>query len=111
MGTLPESERAAVEQHLAECRACALGQLAVSEALAVFGSTVEPVMPSTALRDRVLASTGGRSTGWSNGWRAIAGMTLFPVAAGPRLAGADVGLVRFAGGMTFPWHTHLGDGR
>lgn len=37
------------------------------------------------------------------------GLMLFHLEAGPRLAGADAGLVRIAAGSAFPKHRHLGD--
>lgn len=37
---------------------------------------------------------------------ALPGVSLFHVDAGPRLAGADVGFVRYAAGIDVPWHRH-----
>ncbi|MCA9658980.1 MAG: cupin domain-containing protein [Myxococcales bacterium] len=39
------------------------------------------------------------------------GIALFHLEGGPAVAGADVGFVRVAPGVTFPHHRHLGDER
>jgi putative transcriptional regulator len=98
----------------------------------------EPTAPSAGLRGAVLASVAGRTklagfaerlaalfdlgaeraaellreaTGDASGWQAIPlpGVRLFHLAGGPRVAGADCGLVRLEPGARFPLHRHGGD--
>jgi putative transcriptional regulator len=98
----------------------------------------EPAAPSAGLRGTVLASVGSRSklagfadrlaslfdfgaeraaellreaSGNGEGWEAIPlpGVRLFHFAGGPRVAGADCGLVRLEPGARFPRHRHGGD--
>ena len=102
-------------------------------------SDIEPVQPSAALRERVLASVdpatrfegfvlrvarlfdlaedGARrvlaSAGAADteGWVAseIDGVRLYHFEGGPTVAAADCGLVHLAPGTAFPRHRHLGD--
>jgi putative transcriptional regulator len=99
----------------------------------------EPVAPSEGLRGAVLASVAARTklAGFTErlaalfdfgaaraeellreasgrpgeGWEAIPlpGVRLFHFAGGPRVAGADCGLVRLEPGARFPQHRHGGD--
>jgi quercetin dioxygenase-like cupin family protein len=46
----------------------------------------------------------------SSAWEPFApGVLAFHLAPGPRLAGADAGLIRMDPELAFPSHTHLGD--
>jgi putative transcriptional regulator len=139
LGKLAEDERKRVEAHLATCARCASEALATQEAIAIFAWATPPVKPSPEARMRLLQATRpvqplkpmqlvdqlaqffdvsvatARSIlhKASNpaAWVAspLPGMHLLHVLGGKRLAGADAGLVRLAGGMSFPWHTHLGE--
>lgn len=132
LGTLAPRERGAVEEHLAACARCARELRAAEEALALFGASLAPEPPPPSLRARLLESTREQSladalarafdlardkAAWlleriadPAGWTAgpLPGMELYHFDAGPRLAGADTGLVRFPAGLRFPKHKHLG---
>jgi putative transcriptional regulator len=102
------------------------------------GLGAEPATPSPALRGAVLGTigaatrgsgfterlarlfdlgserageliheAGGPATGWES--FPVAGVRLFHLAGGPRVAGADCGLVRLEPGVRFPVHRHVGD--
>ena len=138
LGKLPEDDRKRVEAHVSTCTRCASEALATQEALAIFAWATPPVRPSPEARMRLLQATRpvqplkpmqlvdqlaqffDVSVGAARSilhkasnpaaWEAspLPGMHLLHLLAGPRLAGADAGLVRLEGGMSFPWHTHLG---
>jgi putative transcriptional regulator len=103
------------------------------------GLGAEPAEPRPALRSAVLASIGagtrlrgftarlarlfdlaserseallGEASGTAGaGWEAypVAGVRLFHLSGGPRVAHADCGLVRIETGVRFPKHRHQGD--
>ncbi|HZS38224.1 MAG TPA: cupin domain-containing protein, partial [Polyangia bacterium] len=126
----------AVEKHLAQCARCADDLRAAEETLALLGTSLQPVAPPPSLRARLLESTREETLAdklarafdlarekaaeilaqltkprtAENGWRPgpMPGMELYDFKAGPRLAGADTGLVRFPPKMRFPRHKHLG---
>jgi anti-sigma-K factor RskA len=56
LGQLPEHESREVAAHLRECPACALEARELDEVMRGIGESVAPVVPSPALRSRVLAS-------------------------------------------------------
>ena len=102
------------------------------------GLGAEPVAPSPALRGALLGTIAARTKGsgfaerlarlfdleresaiqliheaggGAEGWEAfpVAGVRLFHLAGGPRVAAADCGLVRIEPGARFPLHRHVGD--
>lgn len=132
LGTLPAPALAAVEAHLAGCRACVRELDQIHEALA---ATLAPIQPPAGLRDRVLASTErGRFAAFANRFATLFDVTvdraralldlidepsswepgpgpdtwLIHFDAGPATAGADTGFVKVRAGVTFPWHHHRG---
>jgi putative transcriptional regulator len=134
LGGLDDEERRRVETHLDECRRCAAEWLATEEALALFAWSLpaepapaeararlldatraeDPVLEKFArlfdlAREAAAALLGKLKTpeGWVPG--PFPGMELYHFKAGPTLEGADTGLIRFPGNMTFPLHKHLGD--
>jgi putative transcriptional regulator len=135
LGTLGGAARADAERHLAACPRCAAELRAVTEALAAVGWAQQSIAPSPSLRERLLAGTQGRfdafvdrlvqlcdltregaravldAVGDAQAWMPgpLPGVELMHFEAGPRLAGADTGLVRFAPHTKFPRHTHIGN--
>jgi putative transcriptional regulator len=114
--------------------------LALRESLAIVGALGPDVAPPSAtLRARILAAAEGRGTlaSWADRlaqffeisvdkaralldaasepdtWEldSLPGVGLIHLSAGPRLAGADAGLVRFPAGLHWPMHRHLGEER
>ena len=102
------------------------------------GLGAEPARPSPALRSVVLGTIGAgtklsgfterlaqlfdlareragelihEAGGPATGWEAfpVAGVRLFHLSGGRRVAGADCGLVRLEPGVRFPVHRHVGD--
>jgi putative transcriptional regulator len=136
LGVCAEITRASVERHAAECPQCAADLRAIEESLSLLGASIQPEPAPLSVRARVLKSTNTESLAdkfarvfdlardkaeWliaqigaprreGDGWRPgpMPGMELFDFKAGPRLVGADTGLVRFPPNMTFPKHSHLG---
>ncbi len=133
LGALDDHEVELVARAVAADRALADELDLLREAA---GALAEPVTPSTAVRDRLLASTRGserfarfvhrfaelfdvaagrarellamidQPTAWSDG--PAAGSWLVHFQAGPRLATADTGFVKLARGERFAWHRHHG---
>jgi putative transcriptional regulator len=135
LGILPRAERAPVEEHLAGCARCRAELDALREVVGAAGAQLAPVQPAPIARLRLLDSARApgryafadlvgrvfdlpregavglldavdRAASWVAG--PLPGVELFHFEAGPRLAGADTGLVRFAPGVRFPRHTHVG---
>lgn len=55
---------------------------------------------------RVVAAMAAPGAPWNAG--PMPGVQLFHISGGPAVAAADVGFVRFARGLKFPWHRHGG---
>jgi anti-sigma factor ChrR (cupin superfamily) len=134
LGTLPQVERAEVQRHVAECRACAAQLREVEEAVSLVAMDLPPLAPAPGVLDRLLHSTHGHYEGlvdkvaemWDLGrervrelfewmktasWNpsGITGVDVLHLQPGPAAAHADAGFVRFAPGVDFPFHDHIGD--
>lgn len=139
LGTLPPAEMAEMQAWV-EAHPEVWPQVGeLEEALASLALAEAPVAPSTGARDRLLSSVEARPRleGFTArvarfldvgaeaarrilsllddaaAWLAtpLAGVTLLDVEGGPAVAGARVGLLRVAPGVTFPHHSHFGDER
>lgn len=136
LGNIDPDDGASVSAHISACDACA-GELAeLEDALASLALSLDPVAPSPAARDRVIAAAkSGRfadfadrfasifdvavdrarellgwiddPSKWETGPAPRTGLIHFP--AGPACAGADTGFVRVEPGVLFPWHLHNGE--
>jgi putative transcriptional regulator len=135
LGKTPSEELGRAEAHLATCARCRAELAAIGEATAVMALQLPPLSPPPGLRARLLDSAAApgrralvdlmarvfdlapRAAGavldsaddkeqWGPG--PVDGMNLIHFDAGPRVAGADTGLLRFAPGVQFPRHTHAG---
>jgi anti-sigma factor ChrR (cupin superfamily) len=134
LGLLPAAEREEVERHLRECPACAVELRAAEETLAQVAMDLPPVAPSPQVLERLMAATESRYEGlvarlcgmWDLGaervreliewmktasWEpsGIPGVDVLHLEPGPKAAHADAGFVRFAPGLPFPFHDHIGD--
>jgi predicted ChrR family anti-sigma factor len=134
LGSLHGPERLEVESHLGECPHCAAELAAASETLAQLALDLPAETPPPALRERLMESTLGRYQAFSDklamlwdlgrdkavalldalanaAWEpsGIPGVDLIHVQAGPRVAHADAGFIRFAPDLPFPHHGHQGD--
>ena len=134
---LDASERARVEAALATSPALQAQVRALTELLGELGAELPPVVPSAEGRARLLAAVAPRprlaglvdalahfvdvarsqaaallaSVDDPERWGKSpwAGVDVFHIEPGPRLAGAEVGFVRMPAGARFPWHGHDGD--
>ena len=136
LGALDDHETELVGRAVAADPALADVLDLLREAAGALGPLAEPVSPSGAVRDRLLASTRGSERfarfvhrfaelfdvaagrarellamidqpgAWNPGPSATSWLVHFQ--AGPRLATADTGFVKLARGERFPWHRHLG---
>ncbi len=135
LGKIPGEELGRAEAHLATCARCRAELAAIGEATAAMALQLPPVSPPPGLRSRLLSSAAapGRralvdlmarvfdlapgAAGaildsaddrelWGPG--PVEGMKLIHFNGGPRVEGADTGLVRFGPGVQFPRHTHAG---
>jgi putative transcriptional regulator len=136
LGELAPAAAEAVERHAAGCAACRGELAALRTVLGELGSAAPPAVPPRRLRDDLLGAIAPRPTfgGFARrfarifdlaeaparallagaldapGWEPfIPGVGLYHFEGGPRVTGADSGLVRFAAGSTFPHHEHLGE--
>jgi putative transcriptional regulator len=132
---LSPDDAARVEAHLALCPGCAAEARALSEAASMVASGVRPIVPPPQIFERLVASieSKGRLARFTDAlarffeisaeraralldavdqpgaWlRDPSGIGLIHLAAGPRFAAADAGLVRFPAGMEWPLHRHIG---
>jgi putative transcriptional regulator len=88
-------------------RSAVLGSIASASRLAGFGdrlATFFDLAPARA--GELLREAAGEAAGWET---LTPGARLFHLAGGPRVVGADCGLVRIEPGVRFPQHRHLGD--
>ena len=129
-------DRAAVEEHVASCPACAAELAAQRDSLMALGASLSPIAPSQAVRDRLLTETSGRlrfspftdrvanlfaldpaeaavslerivgDDAWMEG--PIPGFFLSPVVCGPSIEGSGM-FLRVMPGTHFPKHEHLGE--
>lgn len=137
LGTLAEAERAQVEAAVAASPELQAQVRELAELFACVAADLPTVEPSPDLRERLLRSAAPRSrlqgvvdalarfvdltkeaaaallatvddaTRWNaSPW---AGVEVFHIDPGPRLAGAEVGFVRMTPGARFPWHGHDGE--
>jgi predicted ChrR family anti-sigma factor len=133
---LPADERVACEVHVAVCPKCASELAWIREQLAAAALSLPPVAPRPDLKERLAASLdhGGRFRRHLDrlaalfeidraaagavldrlddpaAWRPsrLPGLRVQAVPTGPRLAGADAQMLRFAPGTRFPAHVHHG---
>jgi anti-sigma factor ChrR (cupin superfamily) len=133
LGTLAPAEQAEVRRHVRECASCATHLRDAEEAVALVALDLPPETPSPEVFDRLMQSTQGRYEGlvdklarmWDLGhaqirgllewmktaqWEpsGIPGVDVLHVQPGPAVAHADAGFVRFAAGLEFPFHDHIG---
>lgn len=136
LGILEADEAAVVERAIAGDAALAAELASYQQTTAALGATIQPVAPSAAVKQRLLASIGaGRFEAFSGRMAAlfdvtvdrarellglierpaswipqiIPGISLVHFEGGPALATADCGFVRIVPGGIFPPHTHLGE--
>ena len=136
LGILEVDEAALVERAIADDAALTAELASYQQTTAALGSTVAPVAPSAAVKQRLLASIGGgrfeafsgrmaklfdvtvdrarellglieRPASWIP--QIIPGISLVHFEGGPATATADCGFVRIVPGGVFPPHTHLGE--
>jgi predicted ChrR family anti-sigma factor len=133
LGTLEAAERGEVARHVSECAACAAQLREAEEAVAMVALDLPPETPSPRVLERLLQSTQGQYEGlveklvkmWDLGadkirelfewmktahWEpsGIPGVDVLHITPGPAVH-ADSGFVRFAPGLEFPFHDHIGD--
>jgi quercetin dioxygenase-like cupin family protein len=92
-----------------ELRAAVLGTIAGASRLSGFGPRLAALFDLARERaGELLREAAGPAT---SGWEVIPipDVKLFHFAGGPRVAGADCGLVRLEPGARFPGHRHAGD--
>lgn len=136
LGGLSDQERAEIDAHVRECARCAAEARAMNETFAGLALVAAPIAPSPQLRARILAAAEGKGrlsqyvgqlarffeitaekaralldvvdepAAWERG--PLPGVGLLHLSAGPSLAMADCGLVRFPAGMDWPLHRHVG---
>jgi len=137
LGILDPSEREAVESAIADSAELSAEAAALRRTVADLDALIEPVAPSAGLRERVLRSADPRSrfegfavrvaelfdfsverareilaaigdpgAAWVD--PGIPGVRLFHFEGGPRVAGADCGLVALEPGVEFVPHVHRG---
>jgi putative transcriptional regulator len=135
LGILESDEAILVERAVASDAALAAELAAYQQTADALGSAIEPVAPSPAIKQRLLASVGGgryeafsarmaklfdvtldrarellglieRPASWVP---QIPGISLVHFDGGPAVAAADCGFVRMGPGVMFPPHTHLGE--
>jgi putative transcriptional regulator len=133
---LEGDERASAENHVGACAVCARELAASVEALGALALSVGTVSPPASLRKHVLGQAAGdpffsgilarfsrlfdvtearareilATVSDPASWEPyIPGVLLLHFDPGPSVAEADAGIVRFAAGIPYPEHEHLGD--
>ena len=125
-----------VERAIASDAALAAELAAYQRTTETLGSVVQPVAPSPAVKQRLMASVGGgrfevfaarmarmfdvtldrarellglieRPASWIP--QVVPGISFVDFEGGPAAAAADCGFVRLAPGAVFPPHTHIGE--
>ncbi len=90
-------------------RGAVLGTIAAGTKLSGFTARLAQLFDLARERaDELIREASGAAC---DGWEAypVAGVRLFHLAGGPRVAAADCGLVRIEPGVRFPAHRHLGE--
>ncbi|MGZ3451845.1 MAG: cupin domain-containing protein [Polyangiales bacterium] len=135
LGILSPEESARVESHLSRCASCTAESRALLEASSAVALSLPHPQPSPQIFHRLLAAveSKGRLARYTDALAKFfeitgekarslidaideprawlqdpSGIGLIHLAAGPRFAGADAGLVRFPAGMEWPLHRHVG---
>jgi len=135
LGLLESEEAGVVERAIAGDQTLAAELAAYQRTADALGATIEPVVPSPAVAQRLMASIGGgrfeafstrmaklfdvtldrarellglieRPASWIP---QLPGLSLVHFEGGPAAATADCGFIRLAPGAMFPPHTHLGE--
>ena len=89
-------------------RRAVLGTVAAATKLSGFTERLARLFDLARERaGELIREAGGPATGWEA--FPVPGVRLFHLAGGPRVAGADCGLVRLEPGVRFPSHRHAGD--
>jgi anti-sigma factor ChrR (cupin superfamily) len=137
LGGLDDQERAQVEAALASSPMLRAELRALAEVFGEVAAELPPELPSPSGRDRLLAAVAPRprlasvvdalarfvdmtreaaaallaSVDEATRWHPTpwAGIRVFHIEPGPRIADAEVGFVHMAPGARFPWHGHDGD--
>ncbi|TMQ04501.1 MAG: cupin domain-containing protein [Deltaproteobacteria bacterium] len=136
LGILETDEASVVERAIASDAALAAELAAYQRTTETLGSVVQPVAPSPAVKQRLMASVGGgrfevfaarmarmfdvtldrarellglieRPASWIP--QVVPGISFVDFEGGPAAAAADCGFVRLAPGAVFPPHTHIGE--
>lgn len=136
LGTLSKADNDAIEQALPGSADAQRELAAIREMLALVGTELPPVTPTSDARNALLAalSTGARYRPFladlmrhfdlsaervrelmdaiddPNAWEAgpFPGISVMHFAGGPNAVGNDTGFVRLPRGLQFPYHRHLG---
>ena len=139
LGSLDEHERVQVEAALASSPALRAELRALAEVFGEVAAELPPELPSPSGRDRLLAAVAPRprlasvvdalarfvdmtreaaaallaSVDEATRWHPTpwAGIRVFHIEPGPRIADAEVGFVHMAPGARFPWHATTGTKR
>jgi hypothetical protein len=129
LNLLEPGRKSRLEQHLLECKSCALRSKEVAAAISAMGS--EPLVglvkrlqggrrfhhfvpEISALFDLPAEAAQGLldQLDVEATWRPLMpGLDMFPVKPGPRCAGAIAAFLRLQAGATFPHHRHTGPER
>ena len=89
-------------------RSAVLGSIAPGTKLAGFTERLAALFDLAGTRaEELIHEAGGLAADWEA--FPVAGVRLFHLAGGARVAGADCGLVRLEPGVRFPSHRHAGD--
>jgi len=136
LGILEPDEALAVERAVARDAGLAAELVAYQQTTGALGAVIQPVAPSPAVKQRLLASVGGgrfeafsarlarmydvtldrarelvglieRPASWIQ--QVVPGISFVEFDGGPAAAAADCGFVRIAPGAAFPPHSHLGE--
>jgi putative transcriptional regulator len=136
LGILETDEASAVERAVAGDAALAAELASYQQTTGALGSVIQPVAPSPAVKQRLMASAGGgrfeafaqrmarmfdvtldrarellglieRPASWIP--QVVPGISFVDFDGGPAAAAADCGFVRLAPGAVFPPHTHIGE--
>jgi putative transcriptional regulator len=136
LGILETDEANAVERAIAVDAALAAELASYHHTTEALGTVVQPVAPSPAVKQRLMASIGGgrfeafsarmarmfdvtvdrarellglieRPASWIP--QVVPGISFVDFEGGPAAAAADCGFVRLAPGAIFPPHTHIGE--
>lgn len=136
LGILEADEASAVERAVAGDAALAAELASFQQATGALGALTSPIVPSPAVKQRLMASVGGgrfeafsarlarmydvtverarellglieRPASWIP--QVVPGISFVDFEGGPAAAAADCGFVRLVPGALFPPHTHIGE--